>query len=152
METGDLAPDFRLELDGVGMTSLSEILAGGPALLAFYKVTCPTCQLTLPYLARLQGGSFRVLAVSQDGADAVKEFNEAFDVDLPNLLDKAQEGYPASNAYGIAYVPAMFLVQPDRRIAWSSCGFQKSGLETLAGLAGKVIFRSEDQVPDWKPG
>ncbi|MBI5085922.1 MAG: TlpA family protein disulfide reductase [Acidobacteria bacterium] len=152
MESGGLAPDFRLELTGAGTTSLGELLAGGPVLLAFYKVTCPTCQLALPYLARLQGGAFRILADSQDGPDAVREFNEAFEVELPNLLDKADEGYPASNAYGITHVPTMFLVQPDRRVTWTSCGFVKRELEALATLAGKSIFGPGDRVPESQPG
>ena len=53
-EVGAQAPSFRLTgVDGCER-SLAEILTGGPALLAFYKVSCPVCQLTAPYLQRLQ--------------------------------------------------------------------------------------------------
>ncbi len=37
--------------------SLEDILGKGPALLAFYKISCPVCQLTAPYLERLAAGS-----------------------------------------------------------------------------------------------
>jgi peroxiredoxin len=152
LEAGVEAPGFRLEFAGRGMTSLDELVAEGPVLLAFYKVTCPTCQLTLPYLQRLEGGKYRVLAVSQDPADMVQEFNDAFEVELPNLLDKAGEGYPASNAYGITHVPTLFAVEQDKRIAWQSTGFQKRELEELAKLAGKPIFRPGDKPPESKYG
>ena len=50
---GAKAPAFRLtSLDGSART-LEDILAGGPALLAFFKISCPVCQLTAPYLERL---------------------------------------------------------------------------------------------------
>ena len=104
MEEGQTAPDFRLALAGGGFRTLDELLAEGPVLLAFYKVTCPTCQLTLPYLERLQGGALRVFAVCQDDAGRAREFADAFEVELPNLLDSVDDGYPASNAYGVTHV------------------------------------------------
>ncbi len=152
LETGQIAPEFTLDSTNGEKLSLSEILASGPALLAFYKVTCPTCQLTLPFLDRLQGGPFRLFAISQDDADRVREFNDAFDTNLPTLIDKASDGYPVSNAFGITHVPSMFLVEPDRRVSWSWVGFQKRQLEELARRAGRSIFRPGEQVPESKSG
>jgi len=152
MEVGQTAPDFRLALAGGGFRTLDELLAEGPVLLAFYKVTCPTCQLTLPYLERLQGGSIRVFAVCQDDADRVREFADAFEVELPNLLDSGEEGYPASNAYGVTHVPSMYLVDSDKRISWEYVGFHKKKLEQLALRAGRVMFTASDNVPESKSG
>lgn len=152
LETGETAPDFQLELAGGGSRSLEQLLAKGPALVTFYKVSCPTCQLTLPFLERLQDSEFQVVAVCQDEADRAREFNEAFEVELPNLLDKAEDGYPVSNAYGITHVPTMFLIEPDRRISWTWTGFHKRQLETLAERAGRAIFRPTDKVPESKFG
>ncbi len=53
LATGTQAPDFELKtLDGKSF-SLSAELARGPAVLAFFKVSCPTCQYALPFLERL---------------------------------------------------------------------------------------------------
>jgi len=152
MEEGQIAPDFRLALEGGGFRTLDELLAEGPVLLAFYKVTCPTCQLTLPYLERLQGGAIRVFAVCQDDAGRAREFADAFEVELPNLLDSVDEGYPASNAYGVTHVPSMYLVERDKRISWEYVGFHKKKLEQLALRAGRAIFTAADKVPESKSG
>jgi len=53
LEPGSRAPDFRLELLGGGVTTLAELLAGGPVLLAFFKIGCPVCQMTFPFLERI---------------------------------------------------------------------------------------------------
>ena len=65
LEPGSRAPDFRLpQLDG-GAVALREILANGPAVIAFFKTTCPVCQLTLPFLERIhKAGTLPVYAVS----------------------------------------------------------------------------------------
>src|SRR5215470_1601540 len=53
VQAGTVAPEFHLpKLDG-GEISLEEIAGDRPVLFAFYKVTCPVCQLTFPYLERL---------------------------------------------------------------------------------------------------
>ena len=152
MEEGQRAPDCRLELAGGGFRTLDELLADGPVLLAFYKVTCPTCQLALPYLARLEGGPIRVVAVCQDSAERARDFADAFEVELENLFDTAGAGYPASNAFGVAYVPSMYLVEPDRLISWACVGFHRSKLEQLAARAGRVMFSAGDRAPESKPG
>ena len=152
LEVGQKAPDFRLKSIDGGTFVLNEILANGPALLAFYKVSCPTCQLTLPFLNRLQGGGVQVFMVSQNPADLTVDFNQEFDLRLPALLDKASEGYPVSNAYGLSHVPSMFLVETDGSIGWSSVGFFKKDLEELGRRFSVTMFQPEDRVPDFKGG
>ena len=56
LEAGATAPPFRLQ-DASGKThSLAEILSRGPALLAFFKITCPVCQLAFPFFERMSAG------------------------------------------------------------------------------------------------
>ncbi len=92
LEAGARAPSFRLKgLDGAAV-SLDEILAKGPALLAFYKISCPVCQLTFPYLERLAAGSpIQIIGISQDDASATEGFNQRFGVTFPTLLDQAKD-------------------------------------------------------------
>ena len=152
---GDRAPDIPLpELSG-RTAALRDLLGRGPVLLAFFKVSCPVCQLTLPFLDRLyrtaaeQG--FAIYGISQNDAEDTREFNAEFGVTFPVLLDP-EENYPASNAFGISYVPTLFLVEPDGSIAWTLEGFHRQPLEELAGRAGVRLFRPGEGVPEHKSG
>jgi peroxiredoxin len=156
LTAGQRAPDFRLdELNG-GQRALSELLAEAPVFLAFFKVSCPTCQFTLPFLERLYqglaGGPVRVVAVSQDDADATREFQHEFGITMPTLLDTARQGYPASNAFGLSHVPSMFLIEPGGDISWSLSGFHRKELEALGAKFGFPLFRPGDRVPEMKSG
>ncbi|HWY48890.1 MAG TPA: hypothetical protein VNX70_15990, partial [Bryobacteraceae bacterium] len=71
---------------------------------------------------------------------------------FPTLLDQSKENYPASNAYGIASVPSLFLVEKDGGIARAFSGFSKRDFEAVGELAGVKPFLPEDNVPEWKAG
>jgi len=159
LRAGQPAPDFTLEhLDkGVGKQApRAELLRDGPVLLAFFKSTCPVCQMTLPFLDRVhrgrKPGSMRIYGVSQDDPETTREFCAEFGVTFPMLLDKEETGYPASNAYQIAHVPSMFLLDPDGTISWSLEGFNKREFVALAAQAGVTPFQPGENVPEWKAG
>jgi peroxiredoxin len=156
LTAGQHAPDFRLDDLNGGQRTLSELLAEAPVFLAFFKVSCPTCQFTLPYIERiyrgLAGVGTQIFAVSQDGADASREFNREFGITMPTLLDSGGQGYPASNAYQLSHVPSMFLVEQDATISWSLVGFHKKELEALGSRLGVQPFRPEERVPEMKSG
>jgi peroxiredoxin len=153
LAAGTSAPAFRLSgLDGSTRT-LQDILNGGPALLAFYKISCPVCQLTAPYLGRLSGSkAIQVIGISQDDAGATRGFMQRFGVTFPTLLDLASEGYPASNAYGLTSVPSLFLLERDGAIARCFNGLSKRDFEEIGARAGVVPFGPGDHVPEWKAG
>src|SRR6202046_2863106 len=153
VEAGVRAPAFRLiGLDGSTQT-LEDILAAGPALLAFYKISCPVCQLTAPYLQRLAASkAIQVIGISQDDASATRGFMQRFGVTFPTLLDLSSENYPASNAYGITSVPSLFLLERDGPIARAIQGFSKRDLEEIDVRAGVAPFGPDDEVPAWKAG
>lgn len=139
------APKVELpDLDGKPWR-LSEALKNGPVLLVFFKVSCPTCQFTLPFLERFDLP--QIIAISQDNAAATR----AFGTRLPTVLDTPGT-YPASNAYGITHVPALFLVETDGRISEAGDGFNKADLEKLGARFGVTPFRPGEQVPDLRPG
>jgi peroxiredoxin len=153
VSAGAKAPSFRLPaLDG-STRSLEDILAAGPVLLAFYKISCPVCQLTAPYLERLAANSaIQVIGISQDDAGATRGFTQRFGVTFPTLLDSVQDNYVASNAYGISSVPSLFLIEHDGSISRSFQGFSKRDLEEIGSRAGISPFGPDDHVPDWKAG
>jgi peroxiredoxin len=151
--SGAKAPLFRLAgVDGSPRT-LDDILAGGPALLAFYKISCPVCQLTAPYLERLAANNaLQVIGISQDDASATLGFMQRFGVTFPTLLDSSSEDYPASNAYGITSVPSLFLLERDGIITRCFNGFSKRDFEEIGARVGVSPFGPDDHVPEWKAG
>lgn len=150
--TGESAPDFTLPgLDGKPV-SLTALLRDGPALLVFFKASCPVCQLTLPFLNRLLDSAVSVTAISQDDAITTQRFRAHFGVTVPALLDDEDSGYPVSNVYRITNVPSLFLVEPDGGISLAVNGFSKADLLTIAARAKVELFRPDEQVPEWRPG
>jgi peroxiredoxin len=148
------APEFDLATLEGGRQSLQDLLKAGAVLLVFFKTSCPTCQLTFPFLQRLQRGRSadapQIVAISQDDAAATRNFNFRYGISLPMLLDPP--GYPASNGYRITNVPTLFLVEPDGRISISVNGFDKAVMERLGERFGLVLFKETDRVPVFQPG
>jgi peroxiredoxin len=154
------APEFDLPALKGGRQSLRDLLAAGPVLLAFFKTSCPTCQLTFPFLERLHANSTadapQVVAISQDDAAATRNFNLRFGISFPMLLDlpenAASARYPASNLYRITNVPTLFFIEPDGRISLSVSAFEKAVMEKLGVRFGVEIFKPTDRVPAFQPG
>jgi peroxiredoxin len=150
---GSRAPEFRLPRLGGGEAALDELLVNGPILLAFFKVTCPVCQLTFPFLDRLYDpAASPVYGISQNCEEDTSEFNRYFGVSFPTLLDREEDGFQVSNAYGISSVPTLFLIERDRTIARVVEGWQRKQIEWLGARIGVAPIRPEEKVPEWKPG
>ena len=125
LATGTKAPEFELKtLDGKRF-SLNEALAGGHVVLAFFKVSCPTCQYAFPLLERLfkayGSKGITLVGVSQNDAKETAAFGKDFGVTFPLLLDDTRR-YPVSNAYGLTNVPSIFWIAQDGEIEVSSVG------------------------------
>jgi peroxiredoxin len=160
---GNKAPGFSLKaLDGKEY-SLQKLLQEGPVVAAFFKVSCPVCQFTFPFLERIYkrygGKDVTFLGISQDDARDTKEFGKEFGVTFPMVLDEKQKGYPASNAYGLTSVPTIFLIETDGTAKISCMGFDKNDLQSIAmelaerkKIATAALFRPDESVPDHKPG
>ncbi|SRR5579883_2830621 len=147
LPAGKAAPEFRLrKLEG-GEVTLAELLKGGPVLLAFFKVTCPVCQMTLPFLERLHAaGTRRVFGVSQNGEEDTQNFARHFGLTFPMLLDPEDDGFVASNTYGISSVPTQYLIDGSGLITDVIEGWLKVEMERLGAV------RPDDNVPAWKAG
>jgi peroxiredoxin len=147
LRPGDRAPEFRLTALSEDELTLDRLREAGPFALAFFKVSCPTCQFALPFLSRLGAGAPRLIAVSQDKAEHTKLFGERFGAPLQYALDRVEDNYPASNAFGIHHVPTIFLVNREGRIEEVIEGFDKIAFEELG-----VAFLPGEIVPAYKPG
>ena len=160
---GNLAPNFSLKsLDGKEF-SLSAALEKGPVLLAFFKVGCPVCQFTFPFLERLyqryKSPTLSIVGISQNGPEKTAAFNKEYGVTFPVLLDPEEKGYVVSNAYGLTMVPTILLVDTDGSALVSEMGFVKSDLESIAdqlaernNIAKAPLFLATESIPINRPG
>jgi peroxiredoxin len=158
---GHHAPPFRLNDTHGNTVSLSECLKKGPVVAAFFKVSCPVCQYTLPFVERLYKayGDERVsfLAISQDDAEDTLEFLAEYGTSFPALIEHSS--YAVSNAYGLTNVPTIFLIGTDGKVIVSETGFDKEKLEAISKEVGRQlgkqaapVFKASENVPDYKPG
>jgi peroxiredoxin len=158
---GNMAPGFSLKSLDNKEHSLNTLLEHSPVVAIFFKVSCPVCQFTIPFLERLHrrygGDGVTFLGISQDDARATQNFAKEYGMTFPLLLD--DNGYPVSNAYGLTNVPTIFLIDTDGTVKVSSMGFDKKDLENItAHLAERKkislapLFRSDEVVPANKPG
>jgi len=161
LPAGKSAPKFSLTTATGEKLSLADALTKGPVLAAFFKVSCPTCQFTLPFLERIHETygqeHFTLWGISQNDAKDTREFIQHFGLRFPVLLDGP--GFPVSNQFGLTNVPTLFLISQDGTIQMSSVGFVKADVESSAAGAAQAskkaatpIFKPGEVVPQYKPG
>lgn len=159
--TGAKAPSFSLANTSGQTMSLGDALRKGPVLAAFFKISCPVCHFTFPFLERMYeaygDSKFTFWGISQDNARDTRDFMKEFGVKFPVLLDDSR--FTASNQYGLTNVPSVFLIGRDGRIEISSVGFAKADLEAAAAAAAKAagtpaapLFAPGEVIPEYKPG
>lgn len=162
LEPGKRAPDFTLPTMEGNQFSLSEALARGPVLAAFFKISCPTCQYAFPFLQRIYEAHGKkgvtIVGISQNSKKDTAAFTTEYKITFPILLDDTNS-YPVSNAYGLTNVPTVFWIAQDREIEISSVGWIRKEMEELnqrsaQASAGKVksLFSPDEQIADFRAG
>jgi peroxiredoxin len=170
LPAGTKAPDFTLPIllnrknnaGGGGEFSLPAALQQGPVLAAFFKVSCPTCQYSFPYLERIYQAhgskKITIVGISQDNQRDTAAFLKEYGATFPTLLDDPN-GYAVSNAYGLTNVPTLFLIAQDGQIEVSSVGWSRQDLEEInrklthaQKIALPPIFRPGEDVRDFRAG
>jgi peroxiredoxin len=162
LRVGGTAPHFKL----VGLHnetfSLSDGIVRGPVVLAFFKVSCPTCQYAFPFYERLfqayKGRGVALVGISQNNPEDTAAFAKEFGITFPLLLDDPIT-YPVSNAYGLTNVPTLYWIARDGEIELSSVGWSKPDFEEVnrrMAEAGSVmrapIFHAGEDVRDFRGG
>ncbi|MGB9072629.1 MAG: TlpA disulfide reductase family protein [Terriglobales bacterium] len=162
LTAGTKAPEISLAgVDGKKF-SLQSALEQGPVLAAFFKVSCPICQYTLPYLERLHKAygnqKITIVGISQDNQRDTAAFLKEYRVTFPTLLDDPN-GYAVSNAYGLTNVPTWFLIGQDGEIEISSVGWVKQEVEDLNRKLAEAqqtpprpLFQPGEDVQDFRAG
>ena len=159
---GNTAPGFSLKALDSKEYSLNTLMKRGPVIAAFFKISCPVCQFTFPFLERLYkrygSDSVTFLGISQDNARSTTRFAKEYGITFPIVIDD-ENGYVVSNAYGLTNVPTIFLIDTDATVKVSSMGFDKMDLEAIAAnlaerkkIALTPLFGPDEVVPVNKPG
>jgi peroxiredoxin len=153
LKAGVLAPDFILPTMQGGKVSLREVLAKGPAVLVFFKVSCPVCQYALPFLDRVyqanRAANVTVLGISQDNARNTNDFMREYGVTFSVALDDPAK-YAVSNAYGLTNVPTIFYVAPSGEVEISCVGWSKADVEAINQKMAE--YRRHPPAPLWRNG
>lgn len=129
-------------------------------LLIVFKTTCPTCQLTWPYLERMyqtyRGAGLAVWGISQDGQTVSTQFASDYHSTFPILIDADLR---VSRAFNPQFVPTLFLIDPEGKIVDRIVAFDKARLnqlsETVAArldAPAAIIAPANDGNPPFKPG
>ncbi|MEO6119407.1 MAG: TlpA disulfide reductase family protein [Terriglobales bacterium] len=158
--TGAAAPDIQLSTTDGQAFSLKD--AKTPVVAAFFKVGCPTCQYTFPFLERIYRAypkdRVKVVGISQDDAEQTAAFIKEFGVTFPVLLDDTKK-YPASNAYQLVNVPSTFLIGKNGKVEMTTIGWVKDEFEQLNEALARAIpippaqiFKYGEEVKDFKAG
>lgn len=162
LNLGAQAPDFNLStIDGKSF-SLSDVLARGSVVTAFFKVSCPVCQYAFPFLDRIYkthgGKNVTFVGISQNDKKDTAAFIKQYGVTFPVLLDDTKT-YPVSNAYGLTNVPSVFWIAEDGRIEISSVGWSRHDIEEISRKAAAAnhdavtpLFRSDEKIADFRAG
>ncbi len=161
LSAGTIAPDVNLPDLEHKRFSLTAELQRGPVVLAFFKISCPVCQYTLPFLDRLYrlfGGKANIVGVSQNSRSDTEHFRREYGVTFRTLLDD-RERYPASNDYGLTNVPSIFLISPEGPVeqtivGWSRDEFQQMSrrLADMLNAPPALVFRPGEDVPAYQAG
>lgn len=161
LNVGRKAPEFSLKTVDGSTFSLKEALAGGPVVLAFFKVSCPVCQYAFPFIERLhqslRGTDVKVIGVSEDGAKETRAFMRELGVNFNIALDEEKDHYAVSAAYGLTNVPTVFEIAQDGTIESSIVGWSRDELAQIYSNHAdhgsvRPLFRADEQIEAFRAG
>lgn len=141
-QIGDFAPDFSLPaLDG-STTTMSELFARGPVILAFFRSDCSHCRVELPLLQKLADKSWfksiQVLAVNvKEPLETVQQMWQELDLRLPCVLDERMK---IARSYGVPSIPRLFVVDQGGVLLHGSGAMEE---EELKGWFQKLIGKKD---------
>ena len=120
-------------------------------MLAFFKTTCPVCQMAAPKVQALAGAGVRVVAVGEDAPAEIRSYAERHGQKVPTLSEAAP--YPVSEAFGIDTVPTLFSIDEDGTVRDAVVSWDRDGWNRFAEAAGGTAVSAEgDGLPPFRPG
>jgi peroxiredoxin Q/BCP len=124
LEAGSKAPEFVLENDQGGETSLSDLVQNGPLILYFYPADfTPGCTKEACSIRDIhddiQAVGLQVAGVSPQDADSHQRFRDEHDLPFTLLSDPekvAVKMYDVDGPFGVGVRRTTFLISQDRVI------------------------------------
>lgn len=108
-----------------------ESVRGKVVLLDFWATWCPPCKKEIPELISIynkyKGKDFMLFGIGLDKPSALKSFSEKYRIPYPVLIGTKEIG----SAYGIRYIPTLYLIDKSGRIANRFQGYRE-------GLTSKI--------------
>jgi len=157
LESGSRAPEFVLENDQGGESSLSDLLEDGPLILYFYPADfTPGCTKEACSIRDIhndiQAVGLQVAGVSQQDADSHQRFRNEHNLPFTLLSDPekvAIKMYDVDGPFGVGVRRATFLISQDRVIqdammADVRIGRHKEFIEKAVILRETAGKRTED--------
>ena len=148
----DHAPSFTLpDIDTAEPVSDPWRASSAPTVLAFFKATCPVCQLAAPLVEAISASGARVVAIGEDPTPTLARFRDRWGQAVPTLSEPAP--YRVSDAYGLISVPSLFLVGPQGVILDAVLGWDRDEWNRVAVAAGgRPVSATGDGLPAFRPG
>jgi len=154
LPSGAKAQEFTLTSTTGKPVTLSDLTKRGPVVLAFFKVSCPTCQYAFPYFERMsqlhKPEAVSFVGISQNDLKDTQAFMKQYGVTFPVAIDDSKQ-YIVSNAYKLTNVPTAYLVDRDGRIQVSSVGWARKDMEEINAKLS-MMDPAQQQHPIFKPG
>lgn len=147
---GERAPSFTLPDLATGQP-VSDPWTEGRLVLAFFKVTCPVCQMTAPKVQALADGGVPVTAIGQDPAPKLLRYAEKFGQHVPTLSEPPP--YRVAAAFGVTAVPTLFVVGSEGLVEDKVGGWDRDGWNRVAAAFGAgPVSKPGDGLPPFRPG
>ncbi|HUQ62155.1 MAG TPA: redoxin domain-containing protein [Acidimicrobiales bacterium] len=147
---GDKAPSFSLA-DAETGAAVSDPWLAGRTVLAFFKTTCPVCQMVAPKLTALARAGVRVVGVGEDPVPALQKYATRHGQDLPTLSEPPP--FAVSSAYGVSSVPSLVVVGTDGIVEDAVASWDRSRWNQVAASFGLPAISDEsDGLPHFRPG
>lgn len=160
LSPGAALPDFELTDQAGNRRTLSELVAGDPALVQFYRGWwCPKEQAFLRRLVALQDEAevayCRFVSISVDPPEVAAAFRAGlgarwtFLSDADRLLQRQLGLRETTDTLNDPYVPATFLIDPDLRIDAAHNGYWYWGRPTDEEIRQAMRRITSRIRPDW---
>jgi len=150
LSPGDPAPSLTLADAATGV-EIGDPWRDGEVVLAFFKTTCPVCQLAAPKVQALADAGVRVVAVGEDPPEKLSRYAADHGQRVPTVTEPPP--YPVSEAYGIQTVPTLLRIGEDGSVQDAVESWDRGRWNQFAVAAGGVAVSDEsDGLPAFKPG
>jgi peroxiredoxin len=137
-KAGEKAPAFSAKANDGKTYTLASVTKKGPAVLYFIKTDCPTNEQAVKYYLRIaeayKGSKVPFIGVINGDENACKEWNKAFNVKFPILLDPEMK---IIRSWKAERSPWVIMVGKDGKIVKEWPGYSNAYLTELSGLIAK---------------